>query len=53
MEKVIYVSVINPCFGCMCYDPDVGCTMPANDIWYGCPLEPRPIEEDFEKIKGE
>ena len=29
----------NPCFGCGCYDPDMGCTMPSVDKCYACPLE--------------
>ena len=29
----------NPCLGCDCYDPDMGCTMPGMDKWYACPLE--------------
>lgn len=26
----------NSCFGCSCYDPDMGCTMPSQDRWYAC-----------------
>ena len=29
----------NPCFNCDCYDPDMGCTMPAVDKSYACSLE--------------
>ena len=28
----------NPCLGCGCYNPDVGCTMPSHDKWYACPI---------------
>ncbi len=54
MENVIYVSVINPCFSCGCpaYDPDLGCMIPSNDLWYACPLEPDPkYPDDFIKIQ--
>ena len=27
----------NPCLGCDCNDPDMGCTMPSHDKWYACP----------------
>jgi len=37
----------NPCVGCGCYDEDMGCTCPSVDIWYVCPLEPEPTDEDF------
>ena len=33
-----YREKINPCFGCGCYDPDTGCTMPSVDKSYACPL---------------
>lgn len=26
----------NPCLGCGCNDPDMGCTMPSYDKWYAC-----------------
>ena len=29
----------NPCFGCGCYDPDMGCSMLSVDKIYACPLE--------------
>lgn len=29
----------NPCFGCGCYDSDMGCTMPSIDKSYACPLK--------------
>lgn len=28
----------NPCLGCDCYDPDMGCTMPSLDLDYACSL---------------
>lgn len=28
----------NPCLGCGCNDPDMGCTMPSYDKWYACPI---------------
>ena len=38
----------NPCLGHGCYDPDLGCTIPAIDRWYAYPLQPDPRPEDFE-----
>ena len=29
----------DPCLGCDCNDPDVGCTMPSIDRSYACPLK--------------
>ena len=37
----------NPCLKHGCYDPDRGCTIPAIDRWYACPLQPDPGPEDF------
>lgn len=28
----------NPCLGCDCYDPDMGCSMPSIDLWYACSI---------------
>lgn len=41
-----------PCLGHGCYDPDMGCTIPASEHWYACPLMPEPGPEDFEGWKG-
>lgn len=53
MEKVIGISVLNPCYYCCCYDPDYGCTMPPYDLCYACPYSPDLTMEDSENIKGE
>ena len=29
---------VNPCYGCDCYDEDMGCTMSSLDKGYACPL---------------
>lgn len=34
-----YRRKINPCYGCGCWDEDMGCTMPPQDKCYACPLE--------------
>ena len=39
--------MVNECFSCGFYDPDMGCTCSSLDKWYACPLEPAPTEEDF------
>lgn len=33
-----YREKVNPCWGCGCYDPDMGCSMPSLDLDYACPL---------------
>lgn len=38
----------NPCYGCDCYDPDMGCTMPSVDRSYACSLENDEMEGDSE-----
>lgn len=53
MEKMIRVSIINPCFGCMAYDPDIGCTIPLSDHWYACPLVFDPYPDPYDLIKSE
>lgn len=35
------------CLQCDYSDPDVGCVCSSIDLWYACPLEPTPTEEDF------
>lgn len=40
-----------PCLGHGCYDPDLGCTIPASDRWYACPLQPDPGPEDFSMLE--
>lgn len=44
----------NPCLGCGCYDPDMGCSMPDLDKWYACSLEANEEElrEMFEEERG-
>jgi hypothetical protein len=39
MELEEYRKKVNPCYGCGCYDEDMGCTMPCINQQYGCPLE--------------
>lgn len=39
MTREEYIQKINPCYGCDCYDEDMGCTMPSIDRKYACPLE--------------
>jgi len=29
---------LNPCWGCDCWDPDMGCTMPSIHMSYACHL---------------
>ncbi len=41
--------MINPCFECDFYDSDFGCTCPSYDMWYVCPLQSEPTEEDFKE----
>lgn len=42
--------MINSCYICGFWDSDFGCcTCPSYDMWYACPLEPEPMEEDFQK----
>lgn len=39
MTENEYRKKVNPCWGCGCYDEDMGCTMPSLDRCYACPLE--------------
>lgn len=39
MTREEYIRKINPCYGCGCYDEDMGCTMPSIDREYACPLK--------------
>lgn len=40
MTNEEYKQKVNPCFLCSCWDEDrEGCTMPAVDRIYACPLE--------------
>lgn len=34
-----YREKINPCYGCDCWDEDMGCLMAGVDRTYACPLE--------------
>lgn len=45
-----YREKVNPCYGRACYDPDLGCMMPAEDLWYACPLEPDLSAEEWKEI---
>lgn len=47
MSRDEYIHTVNPCYGCGCYDPDEGCSMPGIDRVYACPHN----EEAF-KIKS-
>lgn len=42
----------NPCLGHGCYDTDLGCTIPASEHWYACPLMPEPGPENFEGMEA-
>ena len=39
--------MIKSCFACSFYDPDFDCTCPISDLWYLCPMEPDPTDEDL------
>lgn len=39
MTENEYRKKVNPCWGCDCYDEDMGCTMSSLDRCYACPLE--------------
>lgn len=39
MTENEYRKKVNPCWGCGCYDEDMGCTMSSLDRCYACPLE--------------
>lgn len=41
----------NPCLEHGCYDPDLGCTIPASEHGYACPLQPDPGPENFEGLE--
>lgn len=41
----------DPCFGCDCNDPDMGCTMSSFDRSYACPLEIK--RADLERDTGD
>lgn len=34
-----YKEKVNPCYGCGCWNPDMGCEMPSLDMSYACPLK--------------
>ena len=40
-----YREKINPCYGCGCYDADMGCTMPSGDLLYACSLHEKEEKE--------
>lgn len=40
-----YRKHVNPCWGCDCYDEDMGCTMSQWDRCYACLLEKE--EDDY------
>ena len=42
-----YREKVNPCFGCDCYDEDLGCSMPSLDRQYACSLEEDSFLEVF------
>lgn len=47
MSRDEYIHTVNPCYGCGCYDPDTGCSMPGGDRSYACDRN----TEEF-RIKG-
>lgn len=46
-----YREKVNPCYGYDCYDPDLGCTMPADERSYLCPLEMDLLWDDFDSSR--
>lgn len=42
--------MLKSCYGCDFNDPDLGCSCPVDEMWYVCPLEPEPTENDFERV---
>ncbi|MCI9128329.1 MAG: hypothetical protein HFG28_14410 [Eubacterium sp.] len=46
MTEKEYKQKENPCWGCGCWDPDMGCIMPAIDKIYACSLEAEGRDED-------
>ena len=46
MSRDEYIHTVNPCYGCDCDDPDLGCTMSSVDILYACT---RFTEEFYDK----
>lgn len=47
MTEKEYREKVNPCYGCGCWDEDMGCTMPAVDKCYACSLEDEKKELEF------
>lgn len=41
-----YKQKVNPCYGCGCWDEDLGCMMPSLDRRYACPLETEKEDDD-------
>ena len=39
MTREEYKEKVNPCYGCDCWDSDMGCTMLDTDRDYACVLE--------------
>lgn len=46
MTEEEYRRDVNPCFGCGCWNPDTGCTMPSIDRSYACWLEEDGVNYD-------
>ena len=47
-----YREKVNPCYGCDCYDEDMGCTMPSIDRMYACDLETEEMGQNKEQCDG-
>lgn len=47
MTKEEYREKVNPCYGRGCWDADMGCTMPAPDRQYACPIREEAKHEFF------
>ncbi|MDO4318300.1 MAG: hypothetical protein Q4C48_08870 [Lachnospiraceae bacterium] len=50
MTEEEYREKVNPCYGCGCYDEDMGCSMPSCDRIYACSVYATPDDEEDEKI---
>jgi len=45
-----YKRDVNPCYGCDCWDEDMGCTMSPSDREYACDLYNEEFVEDMKRM---